>query len=283
MNKIDLHTHTTASDGTLTPSELIEKAYRIGLETIAVTDHDTTEGLSEALKKAEEYPSLEVIAGTELSSVYKNREVHIAGLFIDKDNVEFKSGLEELREKRIKRNIAMINKLKNIGLDVTYEELISVSGGKVVTRAHFAKLLQEKGCVRDKNEAFSRYIGAGKPGYIKRKVLSAEDSIRLIKKGGGLAVIAHPFMYGFKGRELEDMAADFAFWGADGIECYYPTHSQSDRILALSLAETYGLLPSGGSDFHGENKPGLELGSGYGDLEIPYKISEDLKVRKYGK
>ncbi|MCD8091110.1 MAG: PHP domain-containing protein [Clostridiales bacterium] len=283
MNKIDLHTHTTASDGTLAPSELIEAAFAAGLETIAITDHDTTEGIAEALEKAGEYPSLEVIAGTELSSVYKNREIHIVGLFIDKDNAEFSAGLNSLKEKRTKRNISMINKLSGLGFDLTYDDLVSVSGGKVITRAHFARLLQEKGYVKSKDEAFGKYIGPGKPGYVKRDVLSAKDAIALIKKGGGLAVIAHPFMYGFNETGLETMAADFAGWGADGIECYYSTHSKSDTILALSLAETYGLLPSGGSDFHGENKPGLNLGSGYGELEVPEKILKDLRVKKYGK
>ncbi len=283
MNTIDLHTHTTASDGTLTPRELIEKAGSIGLKAIAVTDHDTVEGLPEVFEAAGKYPELEVIAGTELSSIYKNREIHIVGLFIDRDNAEFNAGLEDLKEKRIKRNISMINKLRSLGFDLSYDDLVSVSGGRIITRAHFARLLQEKGYVRNKEEAFSKYIGAGKPGYVKRDVLSAEAAIGLIKKGGGLAVIAHPFMYGFNEKGLEDMASDFAAWGADGIECYYSTHSYSDTVLALSLAETYGLLPSGGSDFHGENKPGLNLGSGYGELKVPEKILKDLRVKKYGK
>ncbi|MCC8097606.1 MAG: PHP domain-containing protein [Eubacterium sp.] len=177
MNRIDLHSHTTASDGTFTPSELIEKAHSIGLKVIAVTDHDTTEGLDEALEKAKEYPALEVIQGTELSSLYKNREIHIVGLFVDKDNNEFKAGLESLKEKRMERNVKMINKLQNLGLDLSYDELISVSGGKVITRAHFARLLQEKGYVKNKNEAFDKYIGHGKPGYVKRDVLTAEKEI----------------------------------------------------------------------------------------------------------
>lgn len=283
MNTIDLHTHSTVSDGTLTPAELIAKAHKIGLKTIALTDHDTTDGLEEALKAAENFPDLEVIAGTELSSLYKDKEIHIVGLFLDMKNQPFTSALNELREKRIKRNIKMINKLKGLELDLSYDELLAVSGGSVITRAHFARLLQEKGYVSSKSEAFSKYIGAGKPGYVKREVLTAKDAIALIKTGGGLPIIAHPFAYGFDIDGLEQMAADFSYWGVVGMECYYSTHSNEETHLALSLCRTYNLLPSGGSDFHGANKPGLELGSGYGDLIVPEKILKDLKVKKYGK
>lgn len=282
MNTIDLHTHSTFSDGTLTPKELIDKAAEIGLKAIALTDHDTVEGLGEALEAAKKHPRLEVIAGTELSSLYNNREIHIVGLFLDLDNQPFVSVLDDLRKKRTERNIKMINKLKGLGLDLSYEELVGVSGGSVITRAHFARLLQEKGYASDKNEAFQKYIGAGKPGYVKREVLSAEDAISLIKTGGGLPIIAHPFSYGFDIDKTEQMAADFAYWGAVGMECYYSTHTREDTLLALSLCKTYGLLPSGGSDFHGENKPGLDLGSGYGELIVPEKILNDLKVKKYG-
>lgn len=277
MNTIDLHTHTTFSDGTLTPTELIQKAAAVGLRAIAVTDHDTTAGLEEAETAAKAFPALELICGTELSSLYKGKEIHIVGLFINKDDNSFKIALSDLREKRIKRNKKMINKLKSIGLDVTYEELLSQSGGNVVTRAHFAGLLQNKGYVQSKNEAFDKYIGAGKAGYVKREVLSSKAAIELINSAQAAAVIAHPFAYGFNSFELEEMIADFACWGAAAMECYYPTHSVEDTIYALNLCKTYNLLPSGGSDFHGENKPGLELGSGYGDLYVPQSVLENLK------
>lgn len=283
MNKIDLHTHTTCSDGTLTPKELIEKAAEIGLEAIAVTDHDITNGIDEAIETAKAFPGLSVIPGIELSSGYKNREVHIVGLFIDRYNKGFNETLNELREKRQKRNISMINKLKSLGLDVSYDELLSVSGKNIITRAHFAVLLEKKGYVQTKDEAFAKYIGQGKPGYVKRDILTASDAIALIRAAGGLPIIAHPFSYGFGTEQVEDMVSDFAFYGAVGMECYYSTHSYEDTVFALSLCESYGLLPSGGSDFHGKNKPGLELGSGYGDLEVPKKILEDLKVKKYGR
>lgn len=283
MNKTDLHTHSTVSDGTLTPTELINKAAEIGLETIALTDHDTIEGVGEALEAAKAFPGLEVIAGTELSSLYKDKEIHIVGLFLDLTNNEFVSALDDLKEKRIKRNKKMTNKLRGLGLDLSYDELLSVSGGKVVTRAHFARLLKEKGYVESKNEAFLKYIGTGKPGYVKREVLTAEKAVALIKTGGGLPIVAHPFAYGFNIDELEQMAADFSCWGAVGMECYYSTHTEEETRLALSLCRTYDLLPSGGSDFHGDNKPGLELGIGYGSLEVPKQILDDLKVKKYGK
>ncbi len=284
MYKIDLHTHTTCSDGTLTPAELIKKANEVGLEKIALTDHDTTEGIDEAIEAAKGLQNIEVVDGVELSSRYKDKDIHIVGLFIDKDEPRFSSTLNELREKRLSRNKRMINKLRGLGLDVTYDELIALSGGKVVTRAHFAALLMKTGYVKDKNEAFAKYIGAGGPGYVKREILSAEKSIELILGAGGLPIIAHPFSYGLNENAVEEMAACFKAWGAVGMECYYPTHSYADTAYALTLCRTYDLLPSGGSDFHGDNKPGLELGSGYdGNLDVPYKIFNDLKEKKYGK
>ncbi len=284
MNKIDLHTHTICSDGTVTPTELVKMAADIGLEKIAITDHDVTDGIAEAESAALNFPNIEIICGTELSSLYNEREIHVVGLFIDKNNPHLESALSELREKRLLRNRRMINKLRSLGLDVTYDELTALSKGKVITRAHFAALLMNKGYVKSKDEAFSRFIGAGKAGYIKREVFSAEKSIRLILDAGGLPIIAHPFSYGLSEYALEEMISRFKSWGAVGIECFYPTHSYSETTYALTLCRTYGMLPSGGSDFHGSNKPGLGLGTGYdGNLDVPYKIYNDLKEKKYGK
>ncbi len=282
MITIDLHTHTNRSDGTLSPGELVRKACDIGLKAIAITDHDTTDGIGEALDCSGELSGLEVIPGTELSSSYRNKEIHIVGLFIEKDSPKLLYALDDLRKKREKRNTAMLKKLRDCGLSLSYDDLLETSGKNVITRAHFAVLLQNAGYVSSKEEAFEKYIGFGKPGYVKRDILSAPDAVSLIKSAGGIPIIAHPFSYGFGMRDIEKMVSDFAAFGAEGMECYYPTHSYEDTVYALSLCRSLGLLPSGGSDFHGENKPGLELGTGYGDLEIPYNILEDMKVKKYG-
>lgn len=280
---IDLHTHTTFSDGTFSPKELVKYACEKGLNAIAVTDHDTTDGVAEAMSATENIP-LEVIPGIELSSMYEDKEIHIVGLFIDPNDKILKSELEGLRKSREERNVLMAEKLTEKGLPITYEEVFSFSGGSIITRAHFAGVLVEKGFVTSVNEAFTRFLGDGCPCYIQRSLPSAEKSIDMILKNGGLAVLAHPLLYKMGNEHLEHMINRLAEKGLAAIEAYYSTHSPSDTKRICELAEKNSLLLSGGSDFHGSNKKGLDLGCGYGNLDVPNELLVKLKgAKKNGK
>lgn len=276
MKTIDLHTHTTASDGTYTPDELIELASKKGLAAIAVTDHDTTAGIDAAIK-ADNGNNIRVIPGIEISSCYDDIEIHLVGLFINPEDTALLSWLKELRLNRSERNQQMIDKLKGFGIELNMEELNEISRGGTITRAHFAALMLKKGYITSTNEAFDRYIGTGCKAYIPRKLPSCEKSIEMIRNCGGLAIMAHPLLYKISRSFLERIVADLKGCGLTGIEAYYSTHSGADTRYIIQLADNNGLLLSGGSDFHGENKKGLELGSGYGRLMVPYNILDKLE------
>jgi hypothetical protein len=276
---IDLHTHSTCSDGTLTPSELIAHAAELGLKAVALTDHDTLSGIAEARLEGDRL-GVKVISGIELSSVYDKIEIHIVGLFTDKVNAELQDVLSELRVKRDKRNEAMLAKLNELKVDISMEDVLRECHGSVISRAHFAGAMYHKGLVSSRNEAFERYIGAGKPAYIERDNLSYAQAIRLIHLSGGLAVLAHPLQYKLSDRVLQSMVSALSAEGLDAIEVYYCTHSPSDTRYIKRLADMNGLLYSGGSDFHGEAKPKLELGIGYGKLEVPDEVLIKLSNRR---
>lgn len=276
MNLVDLHTHSTHSDGTFAPKELVRYAKEKGLTAIALTDHDTVSGAGEA-KQAGKELGIEVISGVELSTDYSDIEIHIVGLFIDDKNEYLLKELEELRTKRNERNGNMINRLRELGIDINLDDVIECSGGKVISRAHIAKALVKKGYAGSINEAFERYIGAGKPAYIKRENLSWRKSFELIHNSGGVAVLAHPLQYKLGTKFLQQMLSDLSDGGLNAIEVYYSTHTSADIKYVKRLADMYGLAYSGGSDFHGENKPKLDLGCGYGKLEVREEILDNLK------
>lgn len=276
MNTVDLHTHSTYSDGTYTPEELVRYGKEKGLSAIALTDHDTLDGISEALDCGRRY-GIEVIPGIEISAEYDNSELHIAGLFVDNENKEFISALENLRRSRESRNIEMVEKLNQIGVNIDYKKVLSRGRGSVITRAHIAREVVDNGYALSNNEVFERYIGKGKPAYVKRQLMSWQETLRLIKESGGLPVLAHPLLYKMSGRRLEAVVADLAAGGLAAIEAYYSTHSQADVKYVKTLAEKNNLKLSGGSDFHGTNKPKLDLGRGYGDLKVPYEVLLELK------
>lgn len=276
MSCIDLHTHTTFSDGTLTPSELIKYAKQKNIKAIAITDHDNFDGVEEAIK-AGKNENIEVISGIEMSTDYNSKEIHIVGIFIDIKNKDFNNALKLLKEKRKKRNLLAIEKLNNLNIDITYEELEKISSNKIITRAHFAKVLMQKGYISSVKECFNKYMGENKPAYVKREVISPEETISLIKNAGGIAILAHPLLYNFPKEELSKMLVYLKSIGITGMECLYSTHSKEDTEYLTNLAKELNLKISGGSDFHGENKPNLDLGTGYGTLYVPYEILENLK------
>ena len=276
MKTIDLHTHTTASDGTYSPTQLVGLAAKNGLAAIAITDHDTTAGIGEALAAGKK-KDIRIIPGIEISSQYDELEIHLVGLFIHPEDDNLLSWLSELRIHRDKRNEEMLDKLNSLGLQLDMKGLTEISRGGTVTRAHFAALMLKKGYVGSTNEAFDRYIGAGCKAYVPRKLPSCQQSIEMINSCGGIAVMAHPLLYKISRAFLKIMATELKKDGLCGIEAYYTTHSAADTRYITELADDLGLLLSGGSDFHGDNKKGLELGTGYGKLAVPYEILDKLE------
>lgn len=278
---IDLHTHSTASDGTYTPAELAKLAKTIGLSAIALTDHDTIDGLAE-FQTAGTALGIETISGIEFAALYPNYhrpEIHIVGLGFDETHPLLLERMKEIKESRHLRNQKMCEKLSSIGLHLTLEEVAANAGGEIITRAHFANVLLEKGYIKRKEDAFSRYISPGLPGYAEREFLSPALCIQTIKDAGGVAILAHPTLYKLDLAQLEELCKELISYGLDGIECQYATYSPAETKAITALAKKLSLLPSGGSDFHGKNKPDIHLGSGRNNLEVPYTFWEMLKTR----
>lgn len=276
MKQIDLHVHSTFSDGTFTPSMLLKEAYDKGLAAMALTDHDTVEGIDEAAAAAEKL-GIELVPGIELSTFYDKKEIHIVGLFIDYKDSGFNKKLAEFKDRREAKNMKMCEKFKEIGIDVSYSEMKSMYAGSVITRAHFADYLLKKGIVRDRNEAFDRYIGNRGPCYVDREKITPADAIKLIHSVGGIAVLAHPVLYHLGAAQMTKLMEYLCDNGIQALEAIYSTYSMGEEIQMRNLASRYNLLISGGSDFHGENKPHIQLGKGTGKLFVPYDVLENLK------
>lgn len=280
MKAVDLHTHSTKSDGSATPTELVELAVSKGLKAIALTDHDSIEGIQEARAAALAYPDFTLIPGIELSTEYHGKDIHMVGLFIDETNPDFLEHLARFRNSRVNRNIEMCQNLQEAGIDITFEKLQDSFPGSVITRAHYALYLIEHGYVGDKNEAFDRYLGDHTKYFVPRKKITPVDGIELIQRAGGIAILAHPTLYHFGKDALEELVALLKENGLAGMECVYATYTPAQEREMKRLADKYHLKYSGGSDFHGNAKPGLELGTGYGKLFVPESILTDLSSPK---
>lgn len=276
MRYVDLHVHSNASDGTLTPSEVVHLALQKNLAAIALSDHDTVKGVPEAISAAEG-TTLEVVPATELSCYYRNVEIHVLGLFVDYRDADFQSKLEELEQERMQRNLDMIALFQRDNISITLEELQAGNPRSVITRAHFARVLVEKGYCKDKNAAFDRYVGVGCPYYLPKPQITPELSLPLITKAGGIPILAHPMLYKLGYRQVEELIQHLIPLGLKGIEAYHSSNniSQSDKLRSLALK--YHLVVSGGSDFHGANKPDIELGTGRGGLRITESILDAIK------
>lgn len=281
---IDLHVHSTRSDGTYTPTELVDYAMKKGLSAFALTDHDTTDGLEEAMAHAkalrdegkEGVP--EIIPGIELSSNCSDAEVHVVGLYIDPNNAEFRSYLGDFVASRDLRNTKMCAKLQEIGIPLTTEELYQTFPDCVITRAHFAAWLRDHGYVSNNKEAFERYIGKHGPCYVPREKITPEKAISLILTAGGIPILAHPILYRLSNARLESLVATLKDAGLVGIEAIYSTYEPSEERDIRRLAKEYDLLLSGGSDFHGANKPRIDLGVGLGKLYVPDELLTEIKA-----
>lgn len=269
--QIDLHVHSDASDGTLSPTEVVIHAKENGLSAIALTDHDTIVGLDEAIQAGHLY-QVEVIPGIELSADFHRDNLHILGYFIDYQNKAFLEELMPIQNARKIRNSKMLNQLHELGLNITLD-----TSSPIITRAHFARSLYEQGYVTSLDEAFKKYLTPGKPGYVKRETPTPKECIDLIHKGGGLAFLAHPTLYKLKTPEIPKLIKQLAKDGLDGVEVIHSVHNGQDELYLRTLAQKNGLLISGGSDFHGSNKPNLEIGIGYGNLKIPYSILQTIQ------
>lgn len=276
MNYIDLHVHSSASDGSLTSEEIVTLAQKAGLRYFALTDHDTVDGVECALECASRFEALDVIPGIELSCHYNNREIHIVGLFVDYKDDSFLMELERLKQAREERNEKMVRKFVDAGIPLTIEELKHGNPNSVITRAHFARVLVEKGICGDKNEAFDRYLGIGCPFYLARPKITPEYVLTLIQKAGGTPILAHPYSYKLSKAKIETLLDTLIPLGLAGMECYYSTYTDGQMQELRSMALKKNLLVSGGSDFHGAIKPNISLGTGRGRLRIPEKLLTDI-------
>lgn len=275
MREIDLHVHSTASDGTMSPRQLVELAREKGLKAIAITDHDTASGYHEAALAGEEL-GIEVVPGIEISTKYGG-PIHILGYGIDPDSEELAPVLNWVVEDRDRRNRKMAKLMADDGLPVSYEDM-QQRFGSVIGRPHFGQILVELGLAKSVNDAFDRFIEKGQKYYMPRSFLSVESSIELICHAGGTAVLAHPFQYKRDDEGLRKLIEHCMESGLGGIECFYSGYSFKQCCYLECLADEYGLLKTGGSDFHGSNKPHISLGSGIaGELEIPYSLLDAIK------
>lgn len=288
MRAIDLHTHTCKSDGSYTPTELVDYAVEKNLAAVAVTDHDSIDGLDEAVTHAAALrerglPSVEVIPGIEFSTKYQKQDVHIVGLYISYDEESFQSALGGFVDSRVNRNMKMCENLQGAGIDITYERLLAMYPDAVITRAHYASYLLEHGYVKSRQDAFTRYLGDHTKYFVPREKVTPSQAVKLILKAGGVPILAHPPLYHMGNDRLETLVSFLKADGLMGIEAFYSTYNNQDVRDMQRLAAKYGLLVSGGSDFHGANKPGLDLGCGYGKLYVPeealFKIKAALSDR----
>ena len=278
MGHVDLHLHTTASDGVLSPSEIVRYAKAKGLQAIAITDHDTIDGCEEGLSEGERI-GFEVIPGIEISAEYSPGSMHILGFFLDIHHPLLKERLEYLQKARAERNPKMVAKLNQLGMEVTYEEVLKASGGGQVGRPHFANVLLEKKYVRNFQEAFERFLKKGAPAYVDKFRFTSKEALHFINEAGGIAVLAHPNTLGVKRySELEKLALQLVDEGLKGIEVYYPEHSAVEVAQYKNLADRYSLLSTGGTDYHGIEKNGLDIGVGRGEMKLPYSIVENMKA-----
>jgi hypothetical protein len=275
---IDLHVHTSYSDGSYTPAQVVQLAVDADLAAIAITDHDSVDGNAEAFAQGAQL-GLEVIPGVEISCNFTPTNVHIVGLFVDPAEDKLAASLEEVREYRRLRNPKILEKLAELGMPITLEEVAAKAGGKTLGRPHIAEVMVDKGYVADFQEAFDKYLAHKKPAYVHRRRISAEEGIGLIHGAGGLAFLAHPGIYALAPSITENMLYKLIRSGLDGVEVYYTDHLPTDTASFKRLAEEYDVLASGGTDFHGTAKPGVDIGVGRGDLKIPYDLVTLMKAR----
>lgn len=281
MDTIDLHVHSCFSDGTCTPEKLVDLAKDAGLTAIALTDHDTTAGIKRAMDYGKQ-KNLTVIPGVELScecslSPGRKKEIHILGYQINFEEENLCRVLKQVADERVKRNRQMCKNLSDGGYDISYDALTARFPGAILTRAHFARFLADTGAVNSMETAFRKVLSQKGPFFVMRRYLTPEEAITLIKNAGGIPVLAHPLLYKLSVSEIRMLLSHLKTCGLRGIEAIYSRNHGNDEAFVRKLADEYGLLITGGTDFHGENKPDLSIGRGTGKMKIPASLLETLR------
>ena len=278
---IDLHIHTTASDGSFTPQEILSRAQRLKLKAIAITDHDTVAGSKDALRSGIP-PALKFLTGVEISTTPPpfypgSGSFHLLGYSIHLDDPKLNQTLEKLQQARKNRNPTIINRLNELGISISLDEVRKEAGEGQLGRPHIAQLMVKKGEVASIDEAFDRFLGTGKPAYVDKQRVDCFKAIDIILNAGGVPVLAHPGLLNYsKENQFDELIGNLKNAGIQGLEVYYSEHTPDQTRLFAELAHRHGLLMTGGSDFHGDIQPEVEMGSGKGDLVVPYELFEKL-------
>jgi 3',5'-nucleoside bisphosphate phosphatase len=280
MEGIDLHIHSTASDGTLSPAEILKLAQKLKLKAIAITDHDTIAGSKEAFNIGLT-PDIKFLTGVEISaspppSISYSGSFHILAYSIRLDDPQLNKTLDLLQKARKNRNPKIVKRLNDLGFDFSLEDVASEIGNGQLGRPHIARYMLKRGFVKSIDEAFRKYIAQGRPAYVDKYRVDCERAIKIILDAGGVPVLAHPFLLNFDKNETIDLFALLKNMGLKGIEVYYPEHSPDMTAFYIELAQRYGLLKTGGTDFHGSLKPDIQMGSGRGDFFVPYEVYEKI-------
>jgi predicted metal-dependent phosphoesterase TrpH len=267
---VDLHSHTTASDGTLTPAALVREAARRGVRVLAVTDHDSTEGLAEAMAEALVHPPLQIVPGIEINCDVEGAEIHILGYGMDYEAAWFREFCARQREERRARVHRMADRLRALGMPIDADEVFAIVQEGSAGRPHVAQVMVARGYVKTVREAFDKYLGSGKPAHVPRVKLTPADAVRLIRRAGGAPVLAHPGL-----ADRDELIPDLIAAGLMGIESYYPEHSAAQTAGYVQTCRDHGLVPTGGSDFHG---PRVRAGS-LGIPSVPMIVWEELRAK----
>lgn len=276
---IDLHTHSTCSDGSEPPARVVELAAATGCTALALTDHDGGFGLAAAKERAEAL-GIRFVPGCEVSCTFEAKSLHLLCYFVDERSPTIGTLLRDVREDRTERNRALSERLGEIGLPISLAEATAEAKGEVVGRPHFAAVLVRRGKARSIEEAFDRWLGDGRPGYVVRKPLSPRRVIDATHEDGGVVCLAHPFSCESSASRLGELVGKLAAVGLDGLEAYYASYSAVARTELAELAGSHRLVATGGSDFHGTYRRGVRIGVGEGDLDVADAVLEDLESRR---
>jgi predicted metal-dependent phosphoesterase TrpH len=276
---IDLHVHSTCSDGSETPEKVVELAASAGCSAVALTDHDGLAGVDRARTRAESL-GLVFAPGCEVSCAFSPGAMHILSYFVEPGDGPLQTELEQLRQDRAKRNERLVQRLCELGLPIALEQVQAVAGSSVIGRPHFAAVLVANGAATSIQDAFERLIGKGAPGYVPKARLDPASLIGAARGSGAVTVLAHPFSLGIERSELDEVLAELAVAGLSGMECFYARYSIEERAELVAMARRHDLVATGGSDFHGSFKPDLFIGTGTGDLDVPDTALSKLMARK---